>query len=313
MEKGFDRVVTEPKSSPKPDRSQPISLQHLQACLSTYFDDIPDPRVDRTKQHLLKDILVITILAAIAGAQGWEDIENYGLSKQQWLEEFLELPNGIPSDDTFRRVFEKLDPKVLEEKLSQWLQRIMGSVCQEIIPIDGKSLRGSYDREKGLKNLHLVTAWASGQRLVLGQVKVEDHSNEITAIPALLELLDIAGAIITIDAMGTQTEIVRLIRQKKADYVVALKSNHPTLYNQVKDWFETAKTQEFMGIEMSYDSRTEKGHHRLETRKVWAVSLAKLGGLYKQEQWPGLRTIVMIERVRHLWNKTTHDVQFYLS
>ena len=313
MEKGFDRVVNEPKSSPKPDRSQPLSLQHLQACLSSYFDDIPDPRVDRTKQHLLKDILVITILAAIAGAQGWEDIENYGLSKQQWLEEFLELPNGIPSDDTFRRVFEKLDPKVLEEKLSQWLQQIMGSVCQEIIPIDGKSLRGSYDREKGLKNLHLVTAWASGQRLVLGQVKVEDHSNEITAIPALLELLDIAGAIITIDAMGTQTEIVRLIRQKKADYVVALKSNHPTLYNQVKDWFETAKTQEFRGIEMSYDSRTEKGHHRLETRKFWAVSLAKLGGVYKQEQWPGLRTIVMIERVRHLWNKTTHDVQFYLS
>ncbi len=187
MEKGFDRVVNEPKSLAKPDWSQPISMQHLQACLSTYFDDIPDPRVDRTKQHLLKDILVITILAAIAGVQGWEDIENYGLSKQQWLEEFLELPNGIPSDDTFRRVFEKLDPKVLEEKLSQWLQQIMGSVFQEIIPIDGKSLRGSYDREKGLKNLHLVTAWASGQRLVLGQVKVEDHSNEITAIPALLE------------------------------------------------------------------------------------------------------------------------------
>ena len=146
-------------------------------------------------------------------------------------------------------MFEKLDPKVLEQKLSQWLQQIMGSVCQEIIPIDGKSLRGSYEREKGLKNLHLVTAWASEQRLVLGQVKVEDHSNEITVIPALLELIDMAGAIITIDAMGTQTEIVRLIRQKKAGYVVALKSNHPTLYNQEKDWFETAKTQEFMGIE----------------------------------------------------------------
>jgi len=216
-------------------------------------------------------------------------------------------------DDTFRRVFEKLDPKVLEQKLSQWLQQIMGSVLQEIIPIDGKSLRGSYDREKGLKNLHLVTAWASEQRLVLGQVKVEDHSNEITAIPALLELIDISGAIITIDAMGTQTEIVRLIRQKKADYVVALKSNHPTLYNQVKDWLATAKTQNFIGSEMSYDSRTEKGHHRLETRKVWAVSVAQLGGLYKQEQWAGLRTIVSVERVRHLWNKTTREVQFYLS
>lgn len=313
MEKGFDSVVNEPKSSPTIERPQPISLQDLQISLSTYFDDLPDPRVDRTKQHLLKDILVITILATIAGAQGWEDIENYGLSKQQWLEEFLELPNGIPSDDTFRRVFEKLDPKVLEQKLSQWLQQIMGSVWQEIIPIDGKSLRGSYDREKSLKNLHLVTAWASEQRLVLGQVKVEDHSNEITAIPALLELIDISGAIITIDAMGTQTEIVRLIRQKKADYVVALKSNHPTLYNQVKDWFATAKNQNFMGSEMSYDSRTEKGHHRVENRQVWAVSVAQLGGLYKQEQWAGLRTIVIVERVRHLWNKTTHEVQFYLS
>lgn len=313
MEKGFARVVNQPKSSPTISRPGPIDLQDLQMGLSNYFDDLPDPRVDRTKQHLLKDILVITILATIAGAVGWEDIENYGLSKQKWLEEFLELPNGIPSDDTFRRVFERLDPKVLEQKLSQWLQQIMGSVFQEIIPIDGKSLRGSYDREKGLKNLHLVTAWASKQRLVLGQVKVEDHSNEITAIPALLELIDISGAIITIDAMGTQTEIVRLIRQKQADYVVALKSNHPTLYTQVKDWFETAKTQEFMGIEISYDSRTEKGHHRVETRKVWAVSVAQLGGLYKQEQWGGLRTIVIVERVRHLWNKTTREVQFYLS
>jgi predicted transposase YbfD/YdcC len=167
--------------------------------------------------------------------------------------------------------------------------------------------------EKGLKNLHLVTAWASEQRLVLGQVKVEDHSNEITAIPALLELIDIAGAIITIDAMGTQTEIIQLISQKKADYVVALKSNHPTLYTQVKNWFETARNQQFVGIEISYDFRTEKGHHRVESRKVWAVPVAQLGGLYKQEQWANLRTVVIVERVRHLWNKTTYEVQFYLS
>lgn len=133
-------------------------------------------------------------------------------------------------------------------------------MAREVIPIDGKNLRGSYDREKGVKNLHLVTGWASEYRLVLGQVKVEDHSNEITAIPALLELIDITGAIITIDPMGTQTEIVRLIPQKKADYVVTLKSNHSTLYNQVKTWFEMAKAQEFEGIEVSQDSRTEKGH-----------------------------------------------------
>ncbi len=165
----------------------------------------------------------------IAGAKGWEDMENYGISKLTWLQKFLKLPNGIPSDDTFRRVFEKLEPKILEQKLAQWINQLIGSISQEVIPIDGKNLRGSYDREKGVKNLHLVTAWASEHRLVLGQVKVEDHSNEITAIPALLELIDITGAIITIDAMGTQAEIVRLTSQKKADYVVTLKSNHLTL------------------------------------------------------------------------------------
>jgi len=193
------------------------------------------------------------------------------------------------------------------------MNQLIGSVAQEVIPIDGKSLRGSYDRTKGVKNLHLVTAWASEHRLVLGQFKVEDHSNEITALPALLELIDITGAIITIDAMGTQAEIIRLIRQKQGDYVVTLKSNHPTLYNQVKTWFEMAKSQQSEGIEVSHDSRREKGHHRVEIRKVWAVPVAALGGLYKQEQCPDIQTIVCVERVRHLWNKTTQEVQFYLS
>ena len=145
MEKGFASVIPTKKSEPGQNLPQPISVQDLQASFSTYFDDLPDPRVERTKQHVLKDILVITILAVIAGADGWEDIENYGVSKQKWLEKFLELPNGIPSDDTFRRVFEKLNPKALEQKLSQWIQQMMGAVFQEIIPIDGKSLRGSYD------------------------------------------------------------------------------------------------------------------------------------------------------------------------
>ena len=160
----------------------------------------------------------------------------------------MELPNGIPSDDTFRRVFERIKPEALEQVLSQWLQHLMGSLAGEIVPIDGKNLKGSYDRNQGIKALHLVTAWASEQRLVLGQVKVEDKSNEITAIPALLELLDISGAIITIDAMGTQTEIVRQIRQKKADYVLALKANHPTLHSQVKNWFDQAQAHNFEGI-----------------------------------------------------------------
>lgn len=313
MAKGFAPVLKSQREERRIKTPQLTPIKEIQANLLDYIADIPDPRVSRTKKHLLKDILVIAILAVIASAQGWEDMENYGISKQSWLAEFLELPNGIPSDDTFRRVFERIKPEALEQILAKWLTLMMGSLEREIIPIDGKNLRSSYDRNQGIKALHLVTAWASEQRLVLGQVKVEDKSNEITAIPALLELLDIKGAIVTIDAMGTQTEIVRKITDKKADYVLALKANHPTLYSQVKNWFNEAKKTQFKGIEVSYEQRIEKGHHRREKRQVWAFPLVAFGGLYQQEQWSGLQSIVIVERVRHLWNKTTYEVQFYLS
>ena len=255
MGKGFGTVkAKQDKSAAQAPELTPID--QIQADLSDCFTEIKDPRVDRTKKHLLKDILVISILAIIAGAEGWEDMENYGLSKQQWLSEFLALPNGIPSDDTFRRVFERINPETLCQCLTQWVQQLIPSLEGKIVPIDGKCLRGSYDREQGIKALHLVTAWVAEQNLTLGQIKVEDHSNEITAIPALLELIDIKGAIITIDAMGTQTEIVRLIRAQKADYVLALKTNHPTLYQQVKNWFDKAIASKFQGIER----RVEKAH-----------------------------------------------------
>jgi predicted transposase YbfD/YdcC len=312
MSKGFGTVkAQQDKSAAQPPELTPI--HQIQADLSDCFTEIKDPRVDRTKKHLLKDILVISILAIIAGAEGWEDMENYGLSKQQWLSEFLALPNGIPSDDTFRRVFERINPEALCQCLTQWVQQLIPSLEGLIVPIDGKCLRGSYDRERGIKALHLVTAWVAEQNLTLGQIKVEDHSNEITAIPALLELIEIQGAIITIDAMGTQTEIVRLIRAKQADYVLALKTNHPTLYSQVKNWWDTAIANNFQGITVSTERRVEKGHHRTEKRLVRAVPLSELGGLYQQEQWLGLQTIVMVQRTRHLWNKVTHEVQFYLS
>lgn len=312
MGKGFGTVkAKQDKSAAQAPELTPID--QIQADLSDCFTEIKDPRVDRTKKHLLKDILVISILAIIAGAEGWEDMENYGLSKQQWLSEFLALPNGIPSDDTFRRVFERINPEALCQCLTRWVQQLIPSLEGKIVPIDGKCLRGSYDREQGIKALHLVTAWVAEQNLTLGQIKVEDHSNEITAIPALLELIDLKGAIITIDAMGTQTEIVRLIRAQKADYVLALKTNHPTLYQQVKNWFDKAIASKFQGITVSTERRVEKGHHRTEKRLVRAVPLSEFGGLYKQEQWFGLQTIVLVERTRHLWNKVTHEVQFYLS
>jgi predicted transposase YbfD/YdcC len=281
--------------------------------MESIFGDIKDPRVKRKRVHLLIDILIIAILSVIAGAKGWEDMQNYGLSKYDWLSEFLKLPEGIPCPDTFRRVFERINPLVFEQCFRRWVESIVETTGAQVIPIDGKTLRGSYDRVLGKTALHLVSAWSSQHRLVLGQVKVADKSNEITAIPALLELLDIAGCIITIDAMGTQTAIASQIFNAKADYVLALKANHPTLHGQVKNWFEQQLLQGFEGITHSFDERVEKGHHRTEKRQIWCVPVSQLPPLHNHSDWAGLKCVVMVVRVRHLWNKTTREVQFYLT
>lgn len=281
--------------------------------MAAIFSEIEDPRVERTRVHLLTDILIIGILSVIAGGKGWEDMENYGLSKSEWLEQFLVLPEGIPSADTFRRVFERINPQVFERCFRRWVESVVETVGVQVIPIDGKTLKGSYDRGQGKSAIHLVSAWSSKYRLVLGQVKVTDKSNEITAIPALLELLDIAGCMITIDAMGTQTAIVSQIFNAKADYVLALKGNHPTLHGQVKGWFEQHLSQGFVGLIHSYDERVETGHHRTEKRQVWCVTISQLPTLHNQNDWAGLKCVVMVVRVRHLWNQTTREVQFYLT
>ena len=281
--------------------------------MALVFSEIEDPRVERTRVHVLADILIIGILSVIAGGRGWEDMENYGLSKYEWLEQFLDLSEGIPSPDTFRRVFERINPNVFERCFRCWVESIVEAQGARVIPIDGKTLKGSYDRGQGKSAIHLVSAWACEHRLVLGQVKVADKSNEITAIPALLELLEIAGCIITIDAMGTQTAIASQIFNAKADYVLALKGNHPTLHGQVEDWFEQHLSQGFEGIIHSYDERVEKGHHRTEKRQVWCVPISQLPTLHNGDDWAGLKCVVMVVRVRHLWNKTTREVQFYLT
>lgn len=310
MSSGFNSARSKHKTDTKLNVP---SATELTEQMQSYFSEIEDPRAQRTRAHLLTDILIIGILSVIAGGKGWEDMENYGLSKLDWLEEFLALPNGIPCPDTFRRVFERINPKVFERCFHKWVQSIVETLGAKVIPIDGKALRGSYDREQKKSALHLVSAWASEYRLVLGQMKVADKSNEITAIPALLELLDLAGCIITIDAMGTQTAIAAQIYNAHADYVLALKANHPTLHGQVKTWFEQAQAQKFEGITFSYDERVEKGHHRTEKRQVWTVPVSQLPLLHQQADWLGLKTVVMVVRVRHLWNKITHEVQFYLT
>ena len=222
---------------------------------------------------------MIALLATIGGAKGGEDIEIYGVSHENWLSNFLNLPFGIPTADTYRRLFERISPKAMESSFQSWLDSVVVDLNAQVIPIDGKTVKGSYDRNGSQSALHLVSAWASEHRLFLGQVKVEDKSNEINAIPALLELLDISGSIITIDAMGTQHEIAARIQALEADYILALKANHPTLHAQVKQWFEVAQESDFANIEYSYDVRVESGHHRREKRQVTAVSI-NFSGVY---------------------------------
>lgn len=290
-----------------------VDAEQVQQQWMSQFEDLEDPRGLQGQAHAFLSIVLIAILATIGGATGWEDIELYAESHQPWLESFLDLSHGIPHADTYRRMFERVNPEALQRCFLAWVGQVVEATGAQVIPIDGKSVKGSYDRNKKQSALHVVSAWASEHRLLLGQVKVENKSNEITAIPALIELLDITGCIITIDAMGTQTEIARQIVAKGADYILSLKANHPTLYAQMKAWFKTAHSQGFSGIAHSYDQRVEAGHHRQENRQIWAVPVAAIGNLYQPSPWAGLQTVVMVVRVRQLWNKTTREVQFYLS
>lgn len=222
------------------------------------------------------------------------------------------MPNGTPSHDTLARVFARLDPKQLQQSFEQWINRLTTSLGGQVVAVDGKVMRGSFDRSGEHSDLHLVSAWASQHRLVLGQVKVEENSNEITAITALLNLLEIAGCIITIDAIGCQQSIAQTIIDKKADYILALKGNQGSLHKAVKEWFEQARIQEFKGIEYSYYETIESNHLRISIRKCWTVPISLLGGKYAQ-QWAGIRSIGMIVSERRLWNKTTYEVRYYIS
>ena len=281
--------------------------QSLNDCLAL----IQDHRSTRTLLHQLSDILTIAVLSVIAGGNGWEDMALYGLSKYDWLSTFLELPNGIPSPDTFRRVFEKIRPDEFERCFELWVRRVLNDLFPQLIAIDGKEIRGSYDREAGTKSVHLVSAWSSESQLVLAQTKVSAKSNEITAIPILLDVLDIEGSIITIDAMGTQKKIADKIHQANGDYILSLKANHPTLFQDVNTWFNSQQTSSLLPSPIEHT--TEAGHHRIEIRKYWAFSLSQLPPLHESSQWAGFQTIVAVERIRHLRTKTTHEIQFYLS
>jgi predicted transposase YbfD/YdcC len=271
-----------------------------------YFADLPDPRVDRTKRHRLDDILVITLCAVVCGADSFEEIERFGKSRLAWLKGFLALPNGIPSHDTFNRVLAALDRKKFAEGFARWMNDLCTRTGLRSIAIDGKACRSAAaDTFSGC--LHLVSAWATENRLVLGQVAVEDGSHEIAAIPELLRMLDLKGALVTLDAAGCQKEIVRQIREQKGDYLVAIKGNQPTLERAVHAAFERAAEEGFAGCTTA--ASVEEGHGRREERHV--TVLPNPQGL--PPEWEGVRAAVMVGREREAGGRATSTAHYYLT
>jgi predicted transposase YbfD/YdcC len=251
-----------------------VNQQTLQSCLEKYFGQIPDPRVECTRAHQLLDIIAIALFAVLSGAGSWVAIETYSNAKRSWLESFLSLPNGIPSHDTFAQVFARLDPEAFEASFQQWIKALVSTLEAQLIAIDGKTVKGAYDWKGGIKALQLVSAWASEYRLVLEQCTVASKSNEITAIPVLLEQLALVGCIVSIDAMGTQSAIAEQITTGQADYILALKGNHPTLFEQAQTGFEEAQARQWEGVEHTQYQETEAGHHRIESRTIWQIPAA---------------------------------------
>lgn len=283
------------------------------ATITEHFSELKDPRVDRTKLHLLHDIIVIAICAAICGADTWVDIENFGKAKHDWLKQFLELPNGIPSHDTFGRVFARLDAERFQTCFIEWIQAVNEVTQGQIVAVDGKKLRRSHDKTIGKDAIHMVSAWASESRLVLGQVKVDDKSNEIPAIPQLLDVLEISGCIVTIDAMGCQKEIAEKIIDKDADYVLAVKGNQGSLYEDIKELFDYAQETAF--ADCDYHKTEDKGHGRIEIRECWTISdLEHLEQRIRNlSDWKDLQTIVMVKSERQVGEKRTSEARYYIS
>lgn len=284
-----------------------ISLEH-------HFSSLQDPRIDRTKQHKLLDIMVIAICAVIAGADSWYDIEAFGEAKEGWFRQFLELANGIPSHDTFGRLFARLDPEQFETCFRHWVAANREVIAGEIVAIDGKVLRGSQDKWTGKGAIDIVSAWASANHLILGQVKVEDKSNEITAIPNLLIALQITGCIVTIDAMGCQTDIAEQIIDQDADYVLALKGNQGQLHEDVRLLFDDLEESDYKAYDYDHTKTTEKGHGRIEVRECWSISTpVLLHNLRGAARWKSLKSVVRIRSQRRVGEKQTTENRYYIA
>ena len=281
------------------------------AALLEHFGELADPRIDRHKEHKLIDILVLAICAILCGANDWVAVETFGKAKRAWFARFLDLAHGIPSHDTFGRVFAVLSPEALQACFLRWIQAVAQVTAGQVVAIDGKTLRRCYARRSAKAAIHRVSAWATHTRVVLGQLKTEEKSNEITAIPELLNVLAVRGCIVTIDAMGCQKAIAEQIVEQEAEYVLALKQNHETLYAAVVQQFEAARHTTSEASTLQTYETEEQRHGRGEIRRHW--TLAAPLDLVQKEAWAQLRCLGMVESERHLQGAVTIEQRYYLA
>jgi predicted transposase YbfD/YdcC len=283
-----------------------------QSSILAHFSLIEDPRRNHWNTlHRLYDILTIALCAVLGGADGWDDIADFGRSKHAFFTDKLKLENGLPSSDTFRRVIASIDPECFAACFLSWIEAAVGQLGGDFVGIDGKTLRGSYEKDDPKAAIHMVSAWAHANRMILGQYKVESKSNEITAIPKLLEMLDLKGCLVTIDAMGCQREIARQIHEQGADYILALKGNQSTLHGDVKTFFTEAKARDFNAMEVSFSETVNLGHARREVRRCWVCDdVMWLDGFAK---WAGLSSMALIEYRRDVYSDGPTEQRYYIS
>jgi predicted transposase YbfD/YdcC len=294
--------------------------EHPKLSLVAHFAVIVDPRIERTRDHKLVDILVIAICTLLCGGETFYDMEEFGLAKFDWFRTFLQLPNGIPSHDTFNRVLAALDPREFLDCFLRWTQALREIIAHEIVSIDGKALRRAYDKKENLK--YIVSAWAQENNLVLGQLKVEDKSNEITAVPELLRVLELSGCIVTLDAMGCQKNTAKEIKEADADYVLALKGNQETVHQEVQQFLDDAvaelKTWRAPGVKawpaaakLAMSETVEKDHGRIETRRYYQSD--QIEWFADRHLWEGLKSVGMVESIREIKGQKTIERRYFLS
>src|SRR4051794_32640094 len=283
--------------------------QHPDLSIPRFFAPLKDPRRAHRRLHLLQDIIVIALCAVIAGAQDWQEIETFGRKRRDWLSRFLALPNGVPSHDTFERVFDRLHPQAFQACCRAWVEAVSAALNIKHVAIDGKTLRGSGSAKLG--PLHLVSAWATAQQLSLGQVAVDSKSNEITAIPALLDLLDLNGALVTIDAMGCQKAIAQKVIDRGGDYILTVKDNQENLRADIQQALQQAYENDFANVEHDTYETRERGHGRAEYRCYTVLHSTE--GIRHAADWAKLTTIGMCYSERTINGVTTDELRFFIG